>query len=83
MTVNLRIDGLFFLQVYSGLTTLVKSTELKKAVYDMNMHYLELLNFLQEVASHPERLLEKQPSVFPSEKRLYPASKKKTKKQTH
>ena len=48
MLLNIKIDGLFFYRVYADLTTLVKSNKLSKPVLDMNVHYLELLNFLQE-----------------------------------
>ena len=37
----------------------------------MNVHYLELLNYLQELKLHPEHLMEQSTSVFVSEKRLH------------
>lgn len=57
---------------------MVKSKELQKSVWDMNVHYLELLNFLQEVQHHPERIMDKTTPVFTSEKRLYTATGEKT-----
>lgn len=49
MLSNVKLDGIFFYHAYSDLTTLVKSRQLNKSVLDMNVHYLELLNFLQEL----------------------------------
>ncbi len=46
---NLKIDGLFLYRIYADLTDLVKSNKLNKSVFDINKHYLELLNFLEEV----------------------------------
>ena len=37
----------------------------------MNVHYLEILNFLQELTLHPERLQDRVTPVFISEKRLH------------
>lgn len=65
---TVKVDGLFFYHVYADLTTLVKSKKLNKSVLDMNVHYLELLNFLQEVTIHPDRLLDKSTPVFEGEK---------------
>ena len=61
---NIKIDGLFFYRVYADLTTLVKSNKLSKSVLDMNVHYLELLNFLQEVISYPDQLIDNSTPVF-------------------
>lgn len=41
----------------------------------MNVHYLELLNFLQEVKLHPERIMDKSIPVFISEKKLHTEKK--------
>ena len=71
MLKTVKVDGLFFYHVYSDLTTLVKSQKLKKSVFDMNVHYLELHNFLQEVKQHPERLYDRGTPVFISEKKLH------------
>ena len=72
---NVRIDGLLFFHVYADLTALVKSTNLNKTVLDMNVHYLELLNFLQELKLHPERLLNLFTPVCISETRLHTEKK--------
>ena len=72
---NLKIDGLFFYRIYADLTDLVKSNKLNKSVFDMNKHYLELLNFLEEVSSYPEQLLDNSTPVFVSETRLYVSTK--------
>ena len=68
---NVKIDSLFFYHVYADLTNLVKSRKLEKSVFDMNTHYLELLNFLNELKLYHERLLDQSSPVFPSEPRLY------------
>ena len=68
---NVKIDALFFYHVYADLTALVKSKKLEKSVFDMNVHYLELLTFLKEVTAHPETLLDKSVPVFPSEQKLH------------
>ena len=72
---NVQIDGLFFYHIYADLTTLVKSTQLNKSVLDMNTHYLELLNFLQELQLHQERLFDRSTPVFTSEPRLHTSRK--------
>ena len=68
---NIKIDGFFFYRVYADLTTLVKSNKLSKSVFDMNVHYLELLDFLQEVILCPDQLIDNSTPVFISEPRLY------------
>lgn len=45
MLCNVKIDGLFYYQVYSDLTALVKSKKLKKSVFDMNVHYFRVTKF--------------------------------------
>ena len=67
---NLKIDGLLFYHIYADLTTLVKSKKLNKSVLDMNVHYLELRSFLQEIIAYPENIFDKSTNVFISETRL-------------
>ena len=67
----LRADALMYYHVYADLVMLSKSIHLEKSTMDMNVHYLELKMFLQEVRSHPEIVLDKNARVFTSEGRLY------------
>ena len=50
---------------------LVKSKELNKTALDMNVHYEELLDFLQRLIDTPSLILNREQIVFPSEPRLY------------
>ena len=68
---QLKADGLMFCQVYSDLVMLAKSKELKKSVLDMNVHYLELQMFLNDLQQHPEAIMNKEHHVFISEESLY------------
>ena len=38
---------------------------------DMNVHYEEMLDFLQRLIGEPSSLLDREQIVFPSEPRLY------------
>ena len=64
---QLKADGLMFYHVYADLMMLSKSRELNKSVLDMNMHYLELKCFLEELEQHPEVAMNKDCQVFCSE----------------
>ena len=68
---HLKVDALMFCHIYADLVCLAKSTELRKSVLDMNVHYLELLTFLQEIQKVPESILDRELCIFKSEKRLY------------
>ena len=68
---QLRVDALMFYHIYADLVMLCKSNELKKSVLDMNVHYLELKTFLQELEQAPEIALNKDHVVFKSEATLY------------
>ena len=50
---------------------LVKSKALDKSALDMNVHYLELKVFLEELTQHPQQIMNQKYQVFPSEPRLY------------
>ena len=50
--------------------TLLKSTCLGKKYIDMNIHYLELLEFLELIADKPRLSLNAGLQVFKTEKRL-------------
>ena len=50
---------------------LSKSNDFLKSAFDMNLHYVELQNFLQEMKSHPDIVLDASYKVFQSELRLY------------
>lgn len=74
---QLRVDALMFYHVYADLVMLCKSNELKKSVLDMNVHYLELKTFLQEIEQDPAIALDKDHAVFTSElATLYGKNKK-------
>lgn len=68
---HLKADAVMFHHVYSNLVMLAKSKELNKHVFDMNKHYLELQTFLSEAECNPEKVMDQNAQVFPSEKRLY------------
>ena len=71
-----RLEGLLFDKVYADLMMLVKSKELCKSSIDMNVHYGELLAFLQKLTENPMLLLDDSVCVFVSETRLYGESHK-------
>ena len=77
MLTNVKVDGLLFYHVYSDLTTLVKSRKLDKSLLDMNVHYLELLNFLQELKLHSACIMNRSKPVFVSESRYMDREKKR------
>ena len=66
-----HMEGLMFDRVYADLMMLVKSKELNKTALDMNVHYEELLDFLQRLIDTPSLILNREQIVFPSEPRLY------------
>ena len=66
-----RLEGLMFDHIYADLMMLVKSKDLKKSAFDMNIHYQELLSFLNLLAINPTCLLNSEAYVFSSELRLY------------
>ena len=68
---QLKLDGLLFEHLYSDLMMLVKTKALDKSVLDMNVHYLELKGFLEELTQHPHQIMNPNYQVFPSEPRLY------------
>ena len=68
---KLKLEGLIHDKVYSDLMMLVKSTVLNKSSLSMNVHYQELLDFLDEVSASPSILLDRDRSVFTTEPRLY------------
>ena len=68
---QLKLDGLLFEHLYSDLMMLVKSKALDKSALDMNVHYLELKVFLEELTQHPQQIMNPNYQVFPSEPRLY------------
>ena len=49
----LKADALFFDKIYADLMILLKNNELGKKLLDMNQHYLELLQYLEELSVHP------------------------------
>ena len=55
---------------------LVKSADLCKSALDMNVHYFELLEFLQSLSTNPSILLDAEILVFKSEPRIYSDSTK-------
>ena len=67
---KLRLDGLIYDKVYSDLMTLVKVFLL------MNIHYQELLQFLEKLISVPRLILDSEVYVFLSEPRLYSTDSK-------
>ena len=64
---KLHLEGLIYDKVYCDLMTLVKSKDLDKSSLQMNIHYQELLQFLQNLASVPRLILDSEDS----EPRLY------------
>ena len=68
---RLKADALMFHHVYADLMALAKSTVLSKSTWDMNMHYLELAKFLEEVVMEPQIMMKRDVRAFPSEERLY------------
>ena len=66
-----RLEGLLFDKVYADLMMLVKSKVLDKSSIDMNVHYSELLAFLEQLTETPMLLLDSSVCVFVSETRLY------------
>ena len=68
---QLKLDGLLFDHLYSDLMMLVKSKALDKSVLDMNVHYLGLKGFLEDLTQHPQQIRNPNYQVFPSEPRLY------------
>ena len=70
------MEGLMFNRVYVNLMMLVKSKVLNKSALDMNVHYKELLDFLQRLIDKPSLILNREQIVFPSEFRLYSNDKK-------
>ena len=67
----LKVDALMYHHVYADLVLLAKSRELKKSVYDMREHYLELKCFLEKLEEYPEIIADRFYEVFPSDSRLY------------
>ena len=57
--------------IYANLVELSKTNNLNKSVLDMNLHYLELKNFLELVENDPSILLQRTAIVFTSEEKLY------------
>ena len=73
----LKCDALMYYHVYADLVMLSKSTDLNKSALDMNIHYLELKSWLQEIEQYPEVVMEKSYRVFQSESdTLYGSNKK-------
>ena len=68
---QLKLDGLLFDHLYSDLMMLVKSKALDKSALDMNVRYLELKGFLEDLTQHPQQIRNPNYQVFPSEPRLY------------
>ena len=64
-----------FDKVHSDLMMLLKSNELGKKLLDMNQHCMELVKYLEEIAQHPELILDPAHQVFPLEPHLYDDSK--------
>ena len=73
---NLQLEGLLFDKIYADLMMLVKSTDLRKSALDMNVHYVEVLEFLQNLTTKPSILLDPEILVFKSELRIYSDSMK-------
>ena len=65
---QLKLDGLLFEHLYSDL---MMSKALDKSVHVMNVHYLELKGFLEELTQHPQQIMNPNYQVFHSEPRLY------------
>ena len=68
---RLRADGLMYFHIYADLVMLSKSSDIGKSVMDMNVHYLELQVYLQELKIDPELVMDKNYRVFKSEEKLY------------
>ena len=51
---QLSADAFMFYHVYADLVLLSKSNDLAKSSLDMNLHYLELKTFLQEIEHTPD-----------------------------
>ena len=64
---QLRVDALLYYHVYADLMMLSKSKTLGKCFMDMNVHYFELLSFLDKVVVNPDIVLVKDHQVFHSE----------------
>ena len=73
---RLKADGLMYYHVYADLVMLSKSNDLGKSSLDMNLHYLELKTYLQELEHYPEVVMDKDYTVFTSERELYGGNKK-------
>lgn len=73
----LKADSLMYFHVYADLVMLSKSNELGKSILDMNLHYFELYNYLQEVQLriHSCIMLQQNYGVFQSEEKLYGPNK--------
>ena len=54
----LKVDGIFFDKIYADLMCLLKSRKLNKKYLDMNLHFLELLEYLQHLTTHPRLSLD-------------------------
>ena len=67
----LKLDGLFYDKVYADMMVLLKSKTLEKSFMCMNVHYLELLNYLQLLSKKPRLILDPNMQVFLSESRIY------------
>ena len=59
-----HMEGLMFDRVYADLMMLVKSKELNKTALDMNVHYKELLNFLQRLSDTPSLIVNENTLCF-------------------
>ena len=68
---GVKADGLMFVHIYADLVTLAKSQQLDKSALDMNIHYLKLDGFLEELEADASIALDPYKRVFTSEKRLY------------
>ncbi len=71
-----KADALMHHHIFADLVTLAKSKDLKKSALDMQLHYLELKIFLDELESNPEIIADRELKVFVSEKVLYTAEHK-------
>ena len=71
-----KADALMHHHIFADLVTLAKSKDLKKSALDMQIHYLELKIFLDELEKHPEIIADRELKVFKSEKVLYSATDK-------
>ena len=65
------LEGLMYDHVYADLMMLVKSNVLMKSSFHMNVHYGELVVFLESLTENPSLILESTSCVFTSEIRLY------------